>query len=637
MKNCIIKFLTFFVFISSYTIAADNESLLNRVISINIKNEPIEDALSIISNKGGFLFSYNSSIIDKNQLISKKIQNKTIENVLYDVLGDAYEFKQVGNSHIIIREAFTLTIRPMEDKKRLTPAEQERLKEDIPLIGKVIDEVTGKGIENVVVYDSRKKILTLTDSTGYYRMEIPVEQLNEGVFFRGRGFYDTMVQFDPDKETNFIKYNVSLTPYLDQPGPIDSDFALTATSPHTLGIVQKFVPKKVDVISNNIEQVETRVFQFTLVPFLSNANFLGGSYENRFSINALMGYSAGVKGIEIGGLANINRFNMRGFQVGGLANIVGGDVTGLQVGGITNYNLGKVNGINIGGILNVAKDSVIGLHVGGITDLSLKATTGIQIGGIVATTTKKVNGIQIGGIYSYADQFNGLQINGITGTTVKTSNGMQLSGIYNYSQKIRGIQVAGISNTVTDTISGVQIAGIYNYAKKMNGVQIGLINSAKKGANALPIGLFAWYSDGYHSAGIEGDETTWANFYFRSGSKKLYNYFQLKYNFESDFHKEGPGFGYGIGTFPLKRLNIEAGAIISSNNEFNDWTSFYINTKIRYVQPIGKHINILAGPTVNWSPVLDNRTMNVPPHFWKNDFESGPMWISANFGIQFTW
>ncbi|MBB3700149.1 hypothetical protein KMW28_14745 [Flammeovirga yaeyamensis] len=637
MKNKIFRLLTFFIFISTSIIAADTESLLNRVISINIRNEPIEDALEIISDKGGFLFSYNSSIIDKNQLISKRIQNKTIENILYDILGDSYEFRQVGNSHIIIREAFTLTIRPMEDRKRLTPAEQERLKEDIPLIGKVLDEKTGKGIENVVVYDSRRKLLTLTDSTGYYRLDIPVEQLNEGVFFRGRGYYDTMVQFDPDKEAKFIKYNVNLTPYLDQPGPIDKDFTLTATNPHTLGLVQKLVPTKVDVISNNIEQVETRVFQFTFVPFLSNTNFLGGSYENRLSINTFVGYSAGVKGLEIGGFVNINRFNMRGMQVGGLVNIVGGNVNGFQVGGISNYNLGKVNGVNFGGILNVAKDTVLGIHVGGIADLTLKKTTGIQIGGIVSTSVEETNGIQIGGIYSYAEKFNGIQIGGITNTTIKNSNGMQMSGIYNYGQKLRGMQVAGISNTVTDTISGVQLAGIYNYAKNMNGVQIGLVNSAKRGKNAFPIGLFAWYDDGYHSAGIEVDETTWANFYFRSGSRKLYNYFQVKYNFGNEYHPEGIGVGYGFGTFLMKRLNFEAGAVFSMTTDYDDWTSFYVNTKIRYVQPIGKHFNILVGPTVNWSPEIDGRRMTVPPHLWKNEFESGPLWISANFGLQFTW
>ena len=139
------------------------------------------------------------------------------------------------------------------------------------------------------------------------------------------------------------KYDISLTPYNNFSKPVNNDLALISESTYTLGFVQRFVPKKVDIIANNLEQTELEFSNFTLVPFLSNTNFLGGSYVNKVSINTYMGYSAGV-GIEIGGLVNINRFDVKGFQVAGLSNIVGRNVW-FPSRWSCNHNMNKLKGM----------------------------------------------------------------------------------------------------------------------------------------------------------------------------------------------------------------------------------------------------------------------------------------------------
>ncbi|NLR90205.1 STN domain-containing protein [Flammeovirga agarivorans] len=636
MKSYILTSIFVLILIQNVSGVNTRRDLLDRIITIEFKKVPLEDALDKVSEKGGFSFSYNPSIIDFNQLISLKVQNTTIEQILLEMFGSAYDFKQVGDTHIIIRDAFSLTIRPMEDKRRLTPQQQARLKEDIPLVGQVVDEKTGKGIENVVIYDEQRKMLTLTDSLGYYKLDVPVEYLNKGVYFRGRGYYDTMVQFDPDKEEKFIKYNIALTPYNNFTSPVDNDLALNGSNPYTLGFVQRFVPKKVDIISNNLDQTETRVFQFTLVPFLSNANFLGGSYVNKVSLNTFMGYSAGVEGIEIGGLVNINRYKVTGVQIGGLANIVGGNVKGVQIGGITNYNMNKVDGLSVGGIFNMAKDSTLGMHVGGIVSMTRKNVYGLQIGGILAAAKTNVHGMQLSGIYNYAESINGMQVSGITSSTKENINGMQLAGISNYGKNINGAQVSGIFNIVSDTTKGAQIAGIYNRSEEMNGLQIGLVNYAKKGNNSIPIGLFSWYDDGYHSAEYSVDEFSFVNFAFRSGSKRFYNYYQFGYQFnQRENLNEGLSFGGGVGTFIGNRINIEGGIHSFYQIEEDQFTDSYVRVALMYAQPIGKTFTFVIGPTANYQLNFDDNTLPFdPPSFYTYHTNNSILWISAKAALR---
>lgn len=618
--------------------------ILQRIISIDVKKQTLELALTEIKNQGGFSFSYNPSILDIKQIVTYKGQNVTVKAVLNELLGYNYEFKQIG-SHIIIREALTLTIKPIDQRKRKTKTEIQRLKENILLKGRVVDETTGIGLKNVVVYDEQQKVLTLSDSMGYYALNVPLERMQKGVYFRNRGYFDTMVQFNPSNEKEEVIYNIGLTPHNENSTPIDSDLALTTQSPHQLNVVKRFVPKKVDIISNSIEYVEYRTAQFTFIPFLSNNNFLGGSYTNRLSLNVYLGYSAGVdRGVEVGGLVNINRFHMKGFQLAGLSNIVGGDTHGFQSSGLVNYNMGKMKGIQVGGIMNVVKDSITGIQVGGINNVARENVNGLQVAGIANTTRTAVKGLQLSGIYNYSKSVNGIQVGGIYNTNQRALKGIQLAGIANYSQDIVGGQVSGIFNQVTGVNKGLQLAALLNYAKEQKGVQLGLFNFAKKGENGIPIGLFSYYNEGYHSLEYFVDEFSSINLTFRSGSKKLYTYytFGTSYGIPNIFPEyKGVGLGMGLGTFLFKRVVFEAG--FQSNFNFNDdiMDYHYIKSSLIYIQPIWKGISLNVGPTFNYNTAFFGGKENVekitPPSFYSSSNDKETFWISGKVGLIFTW
>src|SRR3982750_3236473 len=80
------------------------QNLLGKNISLDVNRQRLDQVLEILSNKGNFYFSYNSNIIRKDSLVSLNVSNKTVAQVLDELLPDHYEFRESGN-YIIIRKA----------------------------------------------------------------------------------------------------------------------------------------------------------------------------------------------------------------------------------------------------------------------------------------------------------------------------------------------------------------------------------------------------------------------------------------------------------------------------------------------------------------------------------------------------
>src|SRR5690606_28506347 len=144
-----------------------------------------------------------------------------------------------------------------------------------------------------------------------------------------------------------------------------------------------------------------------------------GQTINNFSYNILYGASAGVKGAELGGLANKTNGQVIGGQFAGLGNFSSGNVRGAQVAGIVNTS-STLNGFQSAGLINISRRDAV------------SANDAPQI-----------------------------------------SNGWQTSGIGNINQSsLQGVQAAGIFNINADSLKGTQIAGLVNSSKQIRGAQI---------------------------------------------------------------------------------------------------------------------------------------------------------------------
>ncbi len=357
---------------------------------------------------------------------------------------------------------------------------------------------------------------------------------------------------------------------------------------------------------------ETKTFQLTLVTPLGTNGTNSPFTINKFSVNILAGYHAGFRGVELGGLANLNRNFAEGAQLAGLVNFTGGYLQGAQFAGIANVNT--------------------------------EETRGFQGAGIGNFTLGYSNAVQLAGIVNIADEIEGLQAGGILNASIGGINGVQLAGIVNLSLNSKGAQIAGITN-VSEHIDGAQIAGILNVAESVQGLQLGLLNIADTIKSGVPIGFLSIVRHGYRDVEIGISEGLNAYGSFKIGVPAFYNIFSVGSQFISDDFRWG--FGYGIGTHLTNQENfkINLEAMTYQINEGTNWTEAYNGLqqlKLTFSGGKKENLQFFAGPTINVMVseyINDDGTIGskFPPYYITNHYSGKTnirTWLGFSAGIR---
>lgn len=120
------------------------------------------------------------------------------------------------------------------------------------------------------------------------------------------------------------------------------------------------------------------------LPFLGTSTFVGVGVSRRLSLNILGGYTAGLDGLELGGLVNIDAEFTCGVQMAGLANLTFGPVQGAQLAGILDVG-GRLDGVQAG-LVNLVTGDVVGAQVG-LVNLAGGRVRGAQIGLVNVSST----------------------------------------------------------------------------------------------------------------------------------------------------------------------------------------------------------------------------------------------------------
>jgi hypothetical protein len=568
MKNVAIfqkKLVVLFLFTFSM-LAGAAQSNLNKVISLNASRQRLDNVLEILSNKGNFYFSYNSNIIKRDSLVIVAASNKSVKQILEELFGKGYEFRETG-SYIIIRRA------PVH----LSLVTKKAATEDKVYVvsGYVLNDETGEQIAHASIYEKKLLASALTNEDGYFKLKLKSKAKTVALTVSKEFYEDTTVVIEP-------KYNQQITITLLPIGSPDitiikpedyfvpdslrvrittssgtteytyiksdsSKLEKTALGNFLISSAQKFQ-------SLNIKQFfAERPFQVSLTPGLSTHGKMSGQVVNNFSLNIFGGYSGGVNGLELGGLFNLDKKDVQYMQAGGLLNIVGGNVKGLQAGGINNTVLGRVDGLQAGGVSNYAKRGFLGLQVAGVHNHVPAPVTGVQIAGVSNFAMKKTSGAQL----------------------------------------------SGVANMSHGEMNGVQISGVFNYAKRLNGLQIGLINIADT-SDGYSIGLINIVFKGYHKLSFFSNEITNANVAFKTGNSRLYSILQAGANVKEN--EKVYTFGYGLGSdLPLAKwlyINPEVSANYLYLGAF-DYVNILSKANLHLNFRIGKYLSIFAGPSFN--------------------------------------
>ena len=604
----VFNLIIFFIFIN---IATNGQAILQKNISLEVNNQRLDNVLEILSNKGDFYFSYNSSIIKKDSLVSFRASNKTVKEILSLLFNTTYEFKESGN-YIIIRKA------PI----RMTLVTQKGVTEEriYSVSGYVYDEQSGAAINEASIYEKTILASAMSNEEGFFKIKLKSSRSGTAELTVSKEFYeDTTVKIQPrfDQQLSITMMPVELPGSTEVITPEDyltpdslkvvADTTEAANSPvitdsikvQETGIGRFLLSGKQKIQSLNLKNFfATRPFQVSVVPGLSTHGQLSSQVVNSFSLNIFGGYTAGTNGLEIGGLFNIDKKEVKYFQAAGLFNSVGGEVKGFQVAGIN----------------NLVQDSVEGMQAAGINNF----------------VTGKMSGFQVAGVYNHVSD------------SVK---GVQIAGVGNFSkEKVSGVQIAGVSNISNREMNGVQIAGVINYTKKLRGVQIGLINIADTSAG-YSIGLINIIIKGYHKLSFSANEIQNFSAAFKTGNSKLYSILQAGLN-ASDSNKVY-SFGYGLGS----ELSLNKRKTLSINPELScqylylgswDYTNLLNRFNLNFNVKLGKYVSLFAGPS--YSVYITDQNFGfsgyrfpVPPSGYNTTKFSNKVtgWFGWNAGINF--
>jgi hypothetical protein len=605
-------------------VSDDPIPILERIVTLTFEQEQLENALEKISAQAGFTFSYNSDIVDGDKVISKNFEKRTVREVLDELFDGAIQYKARGK-YIILTKA------PEREEKEQT------------ITGYVVDESTGKRLQNVSVYDPVSLSSAVTDSFGYFQLEVDQPSGEEvKLAIRKLNYTDTVVAVTGGRQRLI---NISMREHADK---------VNVFADSVRQKIKRFWKTKVSPQAANIQNIQDtlyRDFQFSVVPFVGTNHKLSGNVINDYSFNLYGGYALGVKKLEIGGMFNIIRGDMEGAQFAGIFNSVLGRMNRMQMAGIFNMNRDSVNGYQFAGMFNLNGNSSNKFAMAGMLNLTYRDSRGVHLAGLGNATIGKQQGPHVAGLFNFSlDNTHPAQVAGVTNFTTGALDGAQVSGILNFALKdVTGAQVSGLANITTRKLKGAQVSGLLNYATRVHGAQIGLLNISDS-IRGVPIGLISFSLKGYHKIEISADEIFYTNVAFRTGVRQFYNILTVGVKPDSfDDDETHWTFGYGIGTAPkLSRtlsLNVDLisnqvvyGSTIDAINLVN---KIYLGLEIQAM----KNLGIAFGLTLNgyvtdttydkYEPLFTDYT----PHIMSDRTYSNDLnlktWLGAKVGVRF--
>lgn len=516
------------------------QSNLDRRVTVSVKQKQLGDLLTEIGKQGNFYFSYSSEAMHTDSLVTLSANSQPVRDVLNELFNNTVDYKET-QGYVILR--------PAPNHLILTPENTDETENIFIISGYVTDEVSGKKLADASVYEPHLLVSTLTDRNGFFKLKLKAS---------GTIALTVSKEYYRDTTINFLsKVNVQVNGHDYQFGP-----ALANGKTERSWFGRTFLSYKLKAQAVNIGGFISGVpVQTSFVPGLGSHGLMSGQIVNNFSLNVLGGYSAGVNGVEVGGLFNLNKQDAKYVQVGGLFNTVGGDFSGSQTAGLVNVVYKNFNGVQVGGLFNRVSDTVRGLQVGGIMN-----------------TARTVSGLQVGGIVNHVNN------------------------------KVNGAQVAGIANIVGSTANGFQIAGVLNKARVLNGVHIAPVNIADT-LNGCAIGLLTIAKNGYHQVGVYTDENYTTQAFFKTGNKALYTKLLGGINFTNadTYYSYGLGLGHEFEIGKQSILATEIGSELLSSPAWHNLHQLH-RVSILVDLPISGKARVFFGPSVNLYDQEHNNT-----------------------------
>lgn len=200
-----VRGLLLLVFLLSFIFAwgqKENNSVLNRRITLELRNTPVASILDIISSVAHVNFSYDASLFDAEKKTSLVVADKTVQEALDLLFNHAFFYKELGDQIIIAKPVNT----PPDNNEADSSAKKPAL---IIFRGRVIDREENVALPYTSISIERSSIGTISNTDGEFELKIPEPMRADTVVFSILG-YRTFYQ--PIREINQAQNIIFLQP-----------------------------------------------------------------------------------------------------------------------------------------------------------------------------------------------------------------------------------------------------------------------------------------------------------------------------------------------------------------------------------------------------------------------------------------
>ncbi len=159
----------------------ENNSVLEKKISLEAKNESIASVLELITAKHQVFFSYDAVVVEVTRRTDISVNNKSIRDILNLLFDSKFEYKVLGDQIIITNPGTA-----KQDEKVIEP---EKEKSQIIIFrGRVIDREEKDALPYTSISVLRSNIGTISNSDGDFELKIPGEMKLDTVVFSCLGY-----------------------------------------------------------------------------------------------------------------------------------------------------------------------------------------------------------------------------------------------------------------------------------------------------------------------------------------------------------------------------------------------------------------------------------------------------------------
>ncbi|CAG5018086.1 hypothetical protein DYBT9275_05922 [Dyadobacter sp. CECT 9275] len=528
------------------------QHFLGKRISLSVNRQPVAEVLKTIGTQGGFYFSYNSNIIPGDSIVTVSYRSMPVKDILDQLLKGTYQYKETGN-YVILQKA---------------------VREKLVLVsGSVLDEETGSPADYASVYSKTQLVSALTDEAGYFRLRVKDGMFPFSITVSKVGYGDTTLTIHSGSE---VQIRI-------RPRAIELDTVLVRFSDAgRTWLGRLLVSSRLRLQSRNIGRFFVSLpYQASLTPGLGTHGKMSSQVENKVSLNLIGGYTGGVNGVEVAGVFNIARRDVKYFQAAGLFNVAGGNADGLQAAGFHNQVLDSLKGLQAAGFSNILNQTLYGVQAAGVVNKADGRIKGAQVAGALNLARNGGTGFQASGVFNYtAGKFHGVQVSG---------------GVNVAREEIAGVQLACVGNFAKHKSAGMQL-GVINYARRLKGFQLGVINVADS-SSGVSLGFINIVRQGISNIAVYSNEIAPWNIAWKTGNRNLYTMLIAGVGYGSN---KVYTFGMGVGKeFGLSKGLLLQTEISSQNVYLGQWENSPVLLRLQTALSVrlNKRFSVFGGPS----------------------------------------